>query len=108
MGHSTSWQRTKGWHFVEEALNHILLLEQWTEDRPNIKARCQYEIWQPIPDCNWVSDITELIDLKLRALSIYKSQINLWPLARMVQGLNMFRAAQHNISGQFAEGFHRL
>jgi len=58
---------------------------------------------------NWVSDITEQIDLKLQGIRCFASQIPLFPGARSVEAvkaLAMFRGTQAGFA--YGEAFHIL
>jgi LmbE family N-acetylglucosaminyl deacetylase len=56
---------------------------------------------------NWVCNITDFIDIKLKALSCFQSQISPFPGARSIEALKalaMFRGTQAGFG--FGEGFH--
>ena len=56
---------------------------------------------------NWVCNITDFIDIKLKALSCFQSQISPFPGARSIEALKalaMFRGTQAGFG--YGEGFH--
>lgn len=64
-----------------------------------------YEVWAPIKKPTVYVDITKHIDLKIKALMQYKSQLQQRDYIRIISGLNMFRGG---IKGfKYAEAFCR-
>jgi LmbE family N-acetylglucosaminyl deacetylase len=63
-----------------------------------------YEVWSPIKKPTIYLDITKQIDLKIKALMQYKSQLKQRDYAQIISGLNMFRGG---IKGfKYAEAFY--
>jgi len=64
-----------------------------------------YEVWTPIKKPTVYVDITKHIDLKIKALTQYKSQLQQRDYISIISGLNMFRGG---IKGfKYAEAFCR-
>lgn len=63
-----------------------------------------YEVWSPF-QCNTVVDITDVIGIKNKALSQYKSQLVDMDFLRVVSGLNTYRSLLCRQGKGFAEGF---
>jgi len=64
-----------------------------------------YEVWAPIKKPTVYVDITKHIDLKIKALTQYKSQLQQRDYISIISGLNMFRGG---IKGfKYAEAFCR-
>jgi LmbE family N-acetylglucosaminyl deacetylase len=63
-----------------------------------------YEVWTPLPEHDWVEDITPVMDRKLRAIRCYKSQLSEFRYDEAVLGLNQFRGTLAARS-QYAEVF---
>lgn len=68
------------------------------------KSLLCYEVWTPIEDCNHYEDISNSFDLKLKALSYYKSQIQIIPYHKAIEGLNRYRGLM-GIGKKYAEAF---
>lgn len=63
-----------------------------------------YEVWTPIEDCNYHEDISGFFDIKLKALSVYKSQTKIIPYDQAIEGLNRYRGLM-GIGKKYAEAF---
>lgn len=68
------------------------------------KSLLCYEVWTPIEDCNYYEDISDFFDIKLKALSGYKSQTKIIPYDQAVEGLNKYRGLM-GIGKKYAEAF---
>ncbi len=64
-----------------------------------------YEVWTPMENFLIKENITQEIDLKLKALSEYKSQLKYLNLADAIKGLNMYRGSMASTTKKFAEVF---
>lgn len=56
---------------------------------------------------NWCVDITEYIDIKIKAMQCYESQLHSYPMPRSLEALRalaLFRGSQAGMG--YAEGFH--
>lgn len=68
------------------------------------KSLLCYEVWIPIEDCNYYEDISDFLDIKLKALSNYKSQTRIIPYDQAIEGLNRYRGLM-GIGKKYAEAF---
>lgn len=68
------------------------------------KSLLCYEVWTPIEDCNHYEDISDFLDIKLTALSAYKSQTKIIPYNQAIEGLNRYRGLM-GIGKKYAEAF---
>jgi LmbE family N-acetylglucosaminyl deacetylase len=50
-----------------------------------------YEVWSPLPEYDWVQDISSVMRQKLRAVRCYRSQLQQFRYDRAVRGLNQYR-----------------
>ena len=67
---------------------------------------CAYEVWTPL-EPNILVNITKQISLKLKAIMLHKSQLEILPYHRMTRSLNAFRAAFIPLPGlRYAEAFY--
>lgn len=64
-----------------------------------------YEVWSPAP-INAVLDISDVADVKWRAIAAHKSQVCETDYVRAAQGLNSYRAVSAGQKTGYAEGFH--
>ncbi len=75
---------------------------------PNIRRRISglisYEVHKPLASYNLVEDITGQFDRKMKALSLYKSQLSKSNLDLAIGGLNQYRGEMHENS-RYAEVF---
>ena len=71
----------------------------------SIEAIYLYEVWTPMKNFYLKEDITKEIDIKLKALSEYKSQLKHLNLIDAIYGLNMYRGSMTNDAKRFAEVF---
>jgi LmbE family N-acetylglucosaminyl deacetylase len=71
----------------------------------SIEAIYLYEVWTPMKDFFKKEDITNVIDIKTKALSMYKSQIGYLNLIDATIGLNMYRGSMIGTTKRFAEVF---
>jgi len=63
-----------------------------------------YSIWTPLPTCNIVSDITSCIEIKILALSEYKSQLELIDMIETKKGISKYYSVMYGRNG-YAELF---
>lgn len=66
-----------------------------------------YEVWTPLTAVGHSQDISEYIDIKLRALRLHHSQITSIPYDQAVEGLNRYRGIMTG-QGQYCECFQLL
>lgn len=64
-----------------------------------------YEIWTPLSNFFIKEDITSVIDEKMKALLVYKSQLEHLNLVDAITGLNMYRGSMVGTDKRFAEVF---
>lgn len=66
-----------------------------------------YEVWTPIQQVNWKQDISAVLQLKIAALTAYRSQFTPQQ-AEQIVGLNCYRGAMssHPLGGAEAFQFH--
>lgn len=64
-----------------------------------------YEVWTPMRNFFLREDITNVIDEKMKALLVYKSQLEHLNLVDAITGLNMYRGSMVGTSKKFAEVF---
>lgn len=69
-----------------------------------LKSLLCYEVWTPIEDCNYYEDISNFLNIKLTALSAYKSQTKIIPYNQAIEGLNRYRGLM-GIGKKYAEAF---
>ena len=68
-----------------------------------------YEIWTPTQRLDAIIDISEFMNLKLRAVRAYRSQCSEVDFVEAVRGLNRYRGEMHSWpGGDFAEAFTRM
>ena len=63
-----------------------------------------YEVWNPLPRCDFAEDITQQMAAKLRAIRTYRSQLTAFRYDHAVRGLNRYRG-ELNARTRFAEAF---
>ena len=66
-----------------------------------------YEVWTTLIH-NQLVDISNVIDKKLEAVRVYRSQKDIDEFADRVKGLNRFRSLHSDNQFQFAEAFFKL
>lgn len=66
-----------------------------------------YEIWNPLSTVAYTEDITEFIDLKLKALQQHQSQLKAVDYAEAIKGLNRYRGIMTG-KGNYCECFQVL
>jgi len=64
-----------------------------------------YEVWTPLKKFFLKSDVTNVFNIKIKALSAYKSQIKHLNLVDAIIGLNMYRGSMTNKTRRFTEVF---
>jgi N-acetylglucosamine malate deacetylase 1 len=65
-----------------------------------------FEIWTPIAHMGRIVDVTEWMDVKLRAVRAYESQCSVLRFDEAVAGLNRYRGEMHSWpGGDYAEAF---
>lgn len=64
-----------------------------------------YEVWTPMKDFFIREDITSVIDVKIKALLAYKSQLEYLNLIDAITGLNIYRGSMVGTTKKFAEVF---
>lgn len=64
-----------------------------------------YELWTPLEDFFEREDITSVIDIKIKALLAYKSQLKYLNLVDAITGLNVYRGSMVGTDKKFAEVF---
>jgi N-acetylglucosamine malate deacetylase 1 len=66
-----------------------------------------YEVWTPMAKYDLVKDISDFMEIKLRAINCYKSQLQHFHYDRAARGLSMYRGALAARS-QYAEVFGEI
>ncbi|HEX4056032.1 MAG TPA: PIG-L deacetylase family protein [Tepidisphaeraceae bacterium] len=66
-----------------------------------------YEVWTPAP-ANRMVDISEVIEIKKRAIETFASQTRLVDYSRAILGLNQYRSMMHLFGRGFAEAFWEM
>lgn len=66
-----------------------------------------YEVWTPLQNISYVENITEFIELKIKALKQHQSQIQEFHYDEAVRGLNRYRGVMTG-EGQYCECFQYL
>lgn len=77
-------------------------LDQPTKSIQNIYL---YEVWTPMENFLAREDITSVIDIKIKALLVYKSQLKYLNLVDAITGLNAYRGSMVGTDKKFAEVF---
>ncbi len=78
---------------------------QECKEKPHsVKIVLGYEVWTPIQNASYVEDITKYLDLKIKALQQYYSQIKDISYIDAVKGLNRYRGVISGV-GKYAECF---
>lgn len=75
--------------------------------RRPVKTIFFYEIWSALVP-NQLVDITHVVDKKLEAVRIYKSQHDIESLAEQVKSLNRYRSINSDNQYKYAEAFLKL
>lgn len=74
------------------------------------KARLiEYEVWVPIPDPQVILDVSDVIERKKQALSLYFSQLKCYDYVNFACGLSMYRGGRfkrNNVEAFFVEPKH--
>ncbi|MFH1308752.1 MAG: PIG-L family deacetylase [Patescibacteria group bacterium] len=73
----------------------------------SVKTILCYEVWTPLQEISFVEDITDFIDLKIKALEQHKSQIQEIKYDEAVKGLNRYRGVMTGC-GKYCECFQVL
>ena len=81
-----------------------LALRGWTDALPEVHA---YEVWTPLADHDQVTNISDVMPRKVRALSAHRSQLKEFDYVRAVRGLNSFRGAL-TVKCRYAEVFQKV
>jgi LmbE family N-acetylglucosaminyl deacetylase len=68
---------------------------------------CFYETWAPLYP-NILVDISDEMDLKVRAIEEYKTQLKHFDYVRISRGLNTYRSMLFGSKGTYAEAFYML
>ena len=97
---SSYWDKMNNDHI--ETFNIVKRASLFSEN--SLKSFLCYEVWNPLEDCNHYEDISDFIDLKLKALSAYKSQLDILPYDEAIKGLNRYRGLM-GAGVEYAEGF---
>jgi LmbE family N-acetylglucosaminyl deacetylase len=66
-----------------------------------------YEVWTPLHSVNYIENISEFMEIKLKALRSHVSQISIVPYDDSVQGLNRYRGGMTG-RGTYCECFQIL
>ena len=69
-----------------------------------INGMILYEVHKPLQTYNLSEDISDFIDIKMKAMSYYKSQLSTSRIDLAIRGLNQYRGVFHE-QCQFAEVF---
>lgn len=65
-----------------------------------------YEVWTPLQDMDHISDITENVEIKRKAILEYKSQCDVLQFDQAILGLNRYRGEMNSWpGGEYAEVF---
>lgn len=72
-----------------------------------VKTLLCYEVGTPLQEPSYHEDITEFIDLKLRALAEHRTQVQVIPYTDAVKGLNRYRGIMASGKG-YGESFQVL
>lgn len=102
----------------DHKITHVLVSEaagrasgpwfQECEGKPwAVKIILCYEVWTPLQDFSYVEDITDVIDVKIKALEQHKSQIQDIKYDEAVKNLNGYRGIMTG-HGKYCECFHVL
>ncbi len=71
------------------------------------KARLiEYEVWVPIPDPRAILDVSDVIERKKQALTLYSSQLKCYDYVGFAYGLSLYRGARfrrNNVEAFFVE-----
>lgn len=67
------------------------------------KVILEYEVWTPIVNPTYYEDISDFIEKKCNAISIYKSQKKFFDYAYSIKGLNQYRGGMFHVP--YAEAF---
>jgi len=76
-------------------------------DPCSVKQVFGYEVWHPMRKYQWAVDITKTIDIKLKALSCFKSQVEPTRYDEAFKGLARYRGVMSWV-GQYAEVFEAI
>lgn len=95
------------YEMIKEAtwLSKSLYLPKLGQPTKLIKDVYLYEVWTPMKDFFIKEDITDVVEIKIKALLAYKSQLEYFNLVDAVTGLNMYRGSMVGINKKFAEVF---
>ncbi len=104
--------------FPDHALVHKLVMSatagaagpwfQDTKGKPwKVKHILGYEVWHPINSYQYAVDITKSIDIKMKALSLYKSQVEPTRYDEAFKGMARYRGVMTWV-GKYAEVFEVL
>ena len=66
-----------------------------------------YEVWTPLSTPNYIEDITDYLDVKIKALQMHKSQIKDIKYDTAAKGLAAYRGVMKG-KGRYAEAFELL
>jgi N-acetylglucosamine malate deacetylase 1 len=72
-----------------------------------VKTILCYEVWTPLQQVSYSEDISEFMELKLRALRQHVSQLNGHKYDNGVKGLNLYRGSMSKL-GKYCESFQVL
>lgn len=68
-----------------------------------------YEVWTPIQKIDIIEDITEFMNLKIKAIQTYASQCRILKFDDAILGLNRYRGEMHSWpGGDYAEIFKKI
>lgn len=66
-----------------------------------------YEVWTPAP-ANRMADVTDVIEIKKKAIEVFASQTRLVDYSRAILGLNQYRSMVQMLGRGYAEAFWEM
>lgn len=86
-------------HIIVNRVLRQMIVAQWC------KAQVfEYEVWTPLQNPNCIFDISDVMEQKIEALSIYKSQMECYNYVGISKGLNGYRGCTHQVA--YAEAYY--
>ena len=89
---------------TDHEMSYKIVKRAMTEN--NLTAELyEYEVWTPLQRATHFLDISDVVDVKEKAISCHKSQIQDIDYCRMIRALTAYRAESIGIRGGYAEQY---
>ena len=107
--HDAHRDHIKTFELVSEAVTRAKshCFQECIKNQWEVSTILCYEVWTPLQEISYSVDITNVIDKKIKALKLHKSQINKINYCEAIKGLNRYRGTMIS-NGNYCECFYVL